>query len=427
MKRLFLVIIFILSTTLNAAAQKADGCTAGNVDFYMDKAAQAVQKEQYDLALDYYGCAIELDSGRADAYEQRGAIYFQQQNFELALADYQRVVDEQPDNSEAVFRVAYCLQETGEFQAAVDTYTRYIELAPNDWAGYNNRAVGYVSMEQIDRALADYARAIELDTEDTLALENRANIYLDRGEYDLALDDINRALEIKVTPELYLTRAVIFELSNRATRAYADFWRWIDANKIEKIERSDYKIGTTVTLPMEEGRVYYIPLAGKFGQVFSVTAVGEAAEGESIDPLVVLLNSAGEAVAANDDGAGGLDSLIGGYAIPEDGKYTLVVSHAGGGFTGNINLTLNVDEGLEVGDSVMVQTTKDDFLNLRAGPGLDFEILERLPNGVYATTLEGPASADGYVWWRVSAAGDSVEGWIVLSADTERTLVRRSS
>jgi len=425
MKRLLLVIIFLLATSLGAAAQKSDNCTAGNADFYMDKASQAVQREQYDTALSYYDCAIELDSDQTAAYEQRGSIYFQQENYAASLADYQRVVDDNPDNSEAVFRVAYSLQETGEFQAAVDTYTRYIELVPNDWSGYNNRAVGYMSMEQTDLALADYSEAVELTETDTLPLENRASIYMDREEFDLALEDINRALEIDNNPDLFLTRAVLFEISNQAERAYADFWRWIDANEIEKIERSDYKIGTTVTLPMEEGRVYYIPLAGKFGQVLSMTAVGEAEEGESIDPLLVLLNGDGDAVAANDDGAGGLDSLIGGYAIPEDGKYTLVVSHAGGGFTGAINFTLEVDPGLEVGDDVVVQTTKDDFLNLRTGPGLDFEIIERLPNGVFATTLEGPESGDGYVWWRVSAAGDNVEGWIVLSADTERTLIRR--
>lgn len=425
MKRFFLVILFVLSTTISAAAQDSNDCTAGNANFYMDRAEQAVQREQYENAIDAFGCVIELDSRRTEAYQQRGAIHFQEENYELSLADYERVLEDEPDNSDAVFRVAYSLQETGAFQEAVDMYTRYIELAPDDWSGYNNRAVGYMSMEQFDEALIDYGSAIQLAPEDTLALVNRANIYIDREEYDLALDDINRALEIEAAPDLFLTRAVIFELSNEAERAYADFWRWIDANEIEKIERSDYKVGSTVTLPIEEGRVYYFPLAGKFGQVWSVTAVGEAPEGESIDALVVILDGEGEAVAANDDSGGGLDSLIEGYAIPEDGKYTLVVSHAGGGFTGDINLTVEVDEGLEIGDDVIVQTTKDDFLNLRTGPGLDFEIIERLPNGVFATTLEGPVSGDGYVWWRVSAAGDAVEGWIVLSADTERTLIRR--
>ncbi len=425
MRRSLLLIIFLLSAIIPVAAQTSDDCTAGNADLYIDKAEQAVQKEQYELALGYYDCAIELDSTRTDAYEQRGAIYFQEENYEASLADYQRVMNEQPDNADAVFRVAYSLQETGEFQDAVDMYSRYIELSPSDWAGYNNRAVAYMSMEQFDLALEDYTRAIEFEADDTLALENRANIYIDLEEYDLALDDINRALEIEVKSDLFLTRAVIFELSNEAESAYTDFWRWVDANEIEKVERSDYEIGSTVSLPMEEGMTYYFPLSGKLGQVLNITAVGKADDGESIDPLVVLLNGEGDAVAANDDGAGGLDSLIDGYAIPEDGKYTLVVSHAGGGFTGEIDLTLNVDPGLEVGDDVIVQTTKDDFLNLRTGPGLDFEIVERLPNGVFATTLEDPESADGYVWWRVSAAGDSVEGWIVLSADTERTLVRR--
>src|SRR5262245_4159247 len=138
MKRLLLIIAFLLSTTFTVAAQKSDDCTAGNADFYMDKAEEAAAKEQYESALDSYTCAIELDSNRIDAYEQCGSIYFQQENYKASLADYQRVVDDQPDNSEAVFRVAYCLQEAGQFQDAVDNYTHYIELVPDDWSGYNN-------------------------------------------------------------------------------------------------------------------------------------------------------------------------------------------------------------------------------------------------------------------------------------------------
>ncbi len=76
---------------------------------------------------------------------------------------------------------------------------------------------------------------------------------------------------------------------------------------------------------------------------------------------------------------------------------------------------------LEAGGQARVHVLSGDTLSVRAGPGLDFAVQERLADGALVDVLEGPERADGYAWWRVRTPSD-VEGWAVQSADGVRTL-----
>lgn len=51
-------------------------------------------------------------------------------------------------------------------------------------------------------------------------------------------------------------------------------------------------------------------------------------------------------------------------------------------------------------------------LNLRADPSLTGKILRKLQPGDGVTVLEGPVTANGYIWWKLKTE-DSTEGWAV--------------
>jgi uncharacterized protein YgiM (DUF1202 family) len=123
------------------------------------------------------------------------------------------------------------------------------------------------------------------------------------------------------------------------------------------------------------------------------------------------------------------------YEVETGGTYTLLVTHSNGGSEGPVLLTVTVggeaatgaqaevfiDYGLAVNESAVVYTTEGDRLNLRSGPGLDFEIMSKLDRDTVVTLLEGPKKADGYAWWRVRTP-DGQEGWAVERVDEEQTL-----
>ena len=57
----------------------------------------------------------------------------------------------------------------------------------------------------------------------------------------------------------------------------------------------------------------------------------------------------------------------------------------------------------------------DETLNLRAGSGVNFDILTRLEPGELFFVLEGPVCSGGFLWFRVQAG--AIVGWLAEGDD----------
>ncbi|MCJ7558269.1 MAG: DUF3160 domain-containing protein [Gammaproteobacteria bacterium] len=72
-----------------------------------------------------------------------------------------------------------------------------------------------------------------------------------------------------------------------------------------------------------------------------------------------------------------------------------------------------------VGD-IYIITEEGENLNLREGPSTSETIIAKLQPGEYVEIVDGPASAEGYTWWRVSLLtrpDANIEGWVVESQE----------
>ena len=76
-----------------------------------------------------------------------------------------------------------------------------------------------------------------------------------------------------------------------------------------------------------------------------------------------------------------------------------------------------------VGDNVVV-TEAGANLNLRTGPGTQFNVSAILSTNTLLRLEEGPVDAEGFVWWRVTTFDGSLTGWVVEGTDVERWLAR---
>ena len=80
------------------------------------------------------------------------------------------------------------------------------------------------------------------------------------------------------------------------------------------------------------------------------------------------------------------------------GEYLAVATSGGGSYT-----------GFDIGDSAVVDTPR---LNFRAGPGLDYDVIEVITGGASVVITDGPVSADGYHWYELELEnGDT--GWSI--------------
>ena len=81
----------------------------------------------------------------------------------------------------------------------------------------------------------------------------------------------------------------------------------------------------------------------------------------------------------------------------------------------------HAQDELAPGASAVVRHTEGGGLRLRGGPGLQHPVQVTLAEGARVQVVEGPETADGHQWYRVSAAAGS--GWAsarYLAADADR-------
>ena len=201
--------------------------------------------------------------------------------------------------------------------------------------------------ETLEPSIAETATAF---SEETPSYYDRALEAQDEGSYDEAIDLYTQSLEVDTaTSSTWLNRAVAYEQSGDEVRSRNDFRRYIQFMKVEHIER-EIKDDQTLTLDMIEGRVYVLSFEGKIGDRLNLTATGliDEESGDEVDPVMLLLDAEGLAVASNDDtlrSNGSLinmNSSISNYRTTQDGTYTLLVTHAGGGSEGKIDVTLDI-------------------------------------------------------------------------------------
>ena len=93
---------------------------------------------------------------------------------------------------------------------------------------------------------------------------------------------------------------------------------------------------------------------------------------------------------------------------PVEGWYPVLFEDLEGWVYGAY-LAVPLDSG--AGGSGDLRSTAAAVLNLRAGPGLDYDILAELDYGTTVELLGGVAVVDGFVWVEVRV-GDLGEGWV---------------
>lgn len=260
-----------------------------------------------DAALKDLNAAVRASPEQADGYYWRGQFYLDQNQTDQALADFSKVIEYAPDTADAyAFRGAIYLQRE-DYAAAVTDYTRLIELTPNDARVYFQRALAYVGQEQWAEALADLDEAIAIQ-------DNVAELYLQRGR-------------------------VNSELGNTAPAAedYMQYARLIQTTVNTEIL---LRPGESQVVQMQSGLLYGMAFEGKAGQTITLTL--DARAPQTVDPLLILLQSNGDALVADDDGGGDTNARIDSFTLPADGVYVAVVTHAGGGSDGAVRVLLQV-------------------------------------------------------------------------------------
>ena len=168
--------------------------------------------EEYDIAIEDFDKAIQLNPNDAGAYSNRGAVYNNKGNFDAAIANFEEAIQLNPNYAGAYNNRGKSYNDKGELDRAIADYDKAIELNPNDADTYNNRGVAYHNKGNFDCAIIDFNKGIQLNPNYANAYNNRGVAYSDKGEFDHAIADFNKA--IKLNPDgadVYNNRADAYD------------------------------------------------------------------------------------------------------------------------------------------------------------------------------------------------------------------------
>ncbi|WP_343559839.1 hypothetical protein [Sphingobacterium sp.] len=137
--------------------------TAGDSNLFVFRGSLYLKLTCFELALNDFNRAIELDENQTAAYVFRAKVFESYGYSEKALEDYAKA-EENDSNSSIVYEErASLFERLGCLPEALSDFDRLVELNPEDFYVYSLRADLKEKLEDIHGALVDYSTAIELN------------------------------------------------------------------------------------------------------------------------------------------------------------------------------------------------------------------------------------------------------------------------
>lgn len=360
--RLTLIALVALIAALVFAlplAGQSDTCAADlSAEQHAADGQSAFEAGDYAAAIAAFTCAIDADPQLVAAYRGRIDASLMSGAFSDALRDYTRllsvVVPEQPDALEQINAdyaaaleadpenivlltgYSFDLWRVYDHETAITLIETLNALVPDDVYGILFRGSLHLYAGDVDEGEADFARALELAPDNPHVHFIIADAYTYAlGDLERAADAANTAIELGLdTPRLTAILATSYLVAGDDQTAATYFLRHIGDASSEEIETDPLDVGGALTLDVLPGRAFRIPVEVSEGETLTIviTSVDDA-----VDSLLVVLDSDGNPVTANDDSVGfnaGLD-----WTVPAAGSYTLYLTSFESAGTGEITVT----------------------------------------------------------------------------------------
>jgi tetratricopeptide (TPR) repeat protein len=237
--------------------------------YFFSLANTYYDKNKFDLAIENYSKAIELDANYTEGYIRRGISYYNIKEFNKAFYDFNKALRLDPKNTfalENLSKVKAKLQENskqpssgkekikkeregiessdtvdnyinrgdenlknGEISLAIENFNKAIQLNPEFAAAYTFRSKAYSQIGKYEKAFEDNDKALELEPNYPFAIYQRGYLYLQIEKYELAVENFNKCIERNaIFTDIYLYRSRAFIGIGKLDKALEDINKAIE-------------------------------------------------------------------------------------------------------------------------------------------------------------------------------------------------------
>jgi len=192
MKRFYLYLFAIsLLGICFAVAVHSKPKKANNKVDYFELGEAAWDNFQFELALEYYNKAIEVNPADIRPYEKLISFYITIDNYSEAIDYCTKAIKYHPENDMLYLQRDESYKMLEDFKNALNDYRQIIKLKPDYYLGYSTAAVVSYFLDEGDVAINYADKAIELNPDDEQSNYVKACVYFDRFDFELALGNAN--------------------------------------------------------------------------------------------------------------------------------------------------------------------------------------------------------------------------------------------
>ncbi len=101
------------------------------VDLVMLRGLEALEKQEYAVALDMFSTAIELDPEFAEAWNKRATLYYVIDDYTASISDVGQVLALEPRHWAALAGLGIMMEEIGNNERALEAYRAALEINPH--------------------------------------------------------------------------------------------------------------------------------------------------------------------------------------------------------------------------------------------------------------------------------------------------------
>ena len=147
--------------------------------------------------------AIRLNERLAGAHNCLGTVYQGTGKYELAVQQFQLAVELDSASDDAVRGLASAYDRMGKSAQAEQTYQQAINLRPNYWRGYNMLGAFYYGQARYGEAATMFQRVVDLAPDNYRGYSNLGAVYIVEGRFAEAIATLQKALVIQPSADLY--------------------------------------------------------------------------------------------------------------------------------------------------------------------------------------------------------------------------------
>lgn len=189
---------------------------------YANRAMMLRDEKKYDLAIDYYNKALQMNIVDYESYGNRGNVYLSLNKPELAFQDYRKALSLKPGYHPALDNMGVQFAMLGQFDSAMKYSTLAINAKPDYKPAYSNRALTLMELKRYEEAIKDWEKFLQYEPGAMDIYNLIGTCYQQTGKYEESVAAITKAINAIPDATFYLNRAVSLNALKKTDAARQD-------------------------------------------------------------------------------------------------------------------------------------------------------------------------------------------------------------